>query len=49
MPKRSFGASLQSVTYIEFSEHMCCAHTSYSLMLFLNGYVGYADYINKLF
>ena len=28
---------------------MCCAHTSYLLMLLFNGYVGYADYIKNAF
>ena len=47
--KRPFDASLQLDTYISFSENICCAHTSYSLMLLFNGYVGYADYIMKVF
>ena len=37
------------LVYNSFSENICCAHTSYSLMLLLNDYVGYADYIKKLF
>ena len=47
-PKRPFDASLQLDTYISFSENIYCAHTPYSLMLLLNDYVGYADYIKKL-
>ena len=48
-PKRPFDASLQFDNYVSFSENICCAHTSYSLMLLFNGYVGYADYTEKLF
>ena len=32
---------------MSLSENICCAHTSYSLMLLLNGYLWYADYIKK--
>ena len=35
-PKRPFDASLQLDTYISFSENICCAHMSYSLMLLFN-------------
>ena len=48
-PKRPFDANLQLDSYISFSEIISRAHTSYSLMLLFNGYVGYADYIKKLF
>ena len=48
-PKRSFDASLLLDTYILFSENISCAYTSYSRMLLISGYVGYADYIKKLF
>ena len=48
-PKRYFDASLQLDSYISFSENICCAHTSYSLILLFNGYAGYADNIKKLF
>ena len=48
-PKRYFDASLQLDTYISFSANISCANTSYSRMLLFNGYVGYADYIRKLF
>ena len=48
-PKRYFDASLKLDTYISFSENICCGHTFYSIMVLFNGYVGYADYIKKLF
>ena len=37
------------LVHISFSENISCANTSYSRMLLFNGYVGYADYIRKLF
>ena len=37
------------IPIFKFSENICCAHTSYLLILLFNGYAGYGDYIKKLF